>query len=146
MINIRQADRHDVSAVFSAISDQSADEIEAMGLTTAQVALVYRIKADQGDAYVSEDEDNLLTLFGFNEFDDHYSMWSVGTKSFFNGGVPLVLATRRFFDALNFPKPLAVITHAPHPDVDRWLRLIGLRYSGEQDGAKVYWQSRPDLH
>lgn len=145
-IVIRPADRFDVSAAISAISDQSKAELAVAGATTAQAAQAFRIAADRGEAYASERDGEILTLFGFNEFDDHYSMWSIGTKAFFGGGIALVLATRRFFDSLDLDKPLAVVTKAPHPDVDRWLTLLGLRFSSEQDGARIYWLDRPDLH
>lgn len=137
---ITRATRDDVRQALAHISRQSSDELAAMGFLPAEAMDGFERNADRGAAYVSKIDDGVpLTLFGFNEFDDHFSMWSIGTTRFFEAGAPGVRATRRFFRGLALPKPVAVVTKAPHPDVDRWLRLLGLRFSGEVAGSRVYW-------
>lgn len=140
--SIRSATPDDVSRVFATISKQSRDEIRANGTDIADVEAGYRAAAAEGSAYASVADGELLTVFGFSKHEDSYGMWSVGTERFFALGAPGVRETRRFFQQINLNAPLSVVTTSPHPDVERWLRLLGFRFSSQHGPAKVFWLDR----
>ena len=90
------------------------------------------------EAYVSENGNGILTFFGFNDFGHYVSMWSIGTVAFFSMGAPGVRETRRFFNNLDFRKTIVVTTTSPHPDVGRWLRLLGFSRQSRDGVAQVF--------
>lgn len=132
----------DADAVFDDLSTQTQEELSTAGLdVSAQKSRAQRY-IGKGKAYVSENEDGPLTLFGFEDHSDYLSMWSVATPRFYDLGADGVRVTRRFFLNMDIDVPLVVVTASPHPEVGRWLRLIGFEL-GERNGPIQVFTRRP---
>lgn len=125
MIHIRKATEADLAAAMDNLSQQTADEIAEMDLPADEFFAGLHQRVAAGRAHASFDDDKLLTVFGFNEYPDYWSMWTVATADYFSMGARGVLATRRFFRALGFTKPVISATTSPHPDIARWLGALG---------------------
>ena len=122
------ADADVAKRVLADMSEQTRNEYE-VAVTDPARAVDNMIKR-KDPMFVSVAGETPLTLFGFTDYGDYYSMWTIATKAFFELGAPGVFCTRRFFRRLNLNKPLMVITTSPHPETDRWLQLLGFELIG----------------
>ncbi|MBS0490071.1 MAG: hypothetical protein JSR35_08770 [Proteobacteria bacterium] len=128
MVRVLPANERDAARVLAAISQQTLDEFEVAGTDPAKA--IQNAIARQERMFVSVTGETPLTLFGFADYGGYLSMWTIATKAFFDLGAPGVFCTRRFFRNLDLAKPLIVVTTSPHPDTDRWLRLLGFDLIG----------------
>lgn len=133
---ILTATTRDARRVLDNISDRTKAEYDLAGVDPAEM-VSSAIKAEKR-MYVSVSDEKYLTLFGFNDYGSHVSMWTIATPHFYDLGAPGVRETRRFFRHLDFGKPLVVVTLSPHPDVDRWMRLLGFQLASQEGFRKDF--------
>ena len=125
---VLHADAKDAARVLADMSKQTRDECEVAMIDPAKA--IDNVIKRKDPMFVSVAGETPLTLFGFTDYGDYLSMWTIATKEFFDLGAPGVFCTRRFFKQLKLKKPLMVITTSPHPETDRWLRLLGFEQVG----------------
>lgn len=122
-ISFSRASPIEAQRVLADLSSQSRDEFALLDQDPQD--FVQRSFAQGNPAYISTRDEIPLTLYGFQDYRTYVSMWSLATKAFYALGPAGIRETRAFFRDLNFGKPLVVVTTSPHPDVERWMRLLG---------------------
>lgn len=134
---VRVAVPTDVDTVFRRMSRQTRAEFKAAGLRFKDQKREIRKRVADGKAF-TYDPGTPAMVFGFNEFDDYFSMWTVASQVFFDAGSAGVRVSRRFFRGLDLGKPVIVVTESPHPDTDRWLRLLGFQIDSAAGDRRVF--------
>lgn len=109
--------------VMANLSPQTRDEFALAGEDPHDfLAAVF---AAGHDAFIYSRDDAPLALFGFNDYREYTSMWTLAAAPFYRLGARGIRELRVFFRGLNLSKPLYVITMSPHPEVERWLTALG---------------------
>jgi hypothetical protein len=140
-IDYRPAEPEDIEEMRELISQQSLTELALLGRSLDETFEFVEAKRAEGQAWVSESEVGLLTIFGFNDFGDYYSMWSLGTKAYYSMGARGIRETRQFFDRMDLGKPLIVVITSDDPRIERWMGVLGFRMF-ERNGHQMVFTRR----
>jgi hypothetical protein len=135
-VKITPATFGDLVFVVDHLSEQNAAEQALLGNTKWHTLKVARGWLD--DAVTAWWEGEPGFIFGIHQ--PYQLSWFLGTQAYFDGGAKAVRAGRQFVKQMKtIHGGFASVSNSPHPDAERWFRLIGLRQGGPRDGAKVYW-------
>lgn len=126
------ATRDDVDKVLADLSDQTLRELEIAGTDPEALRQSAYVEVDAGGAYamVSGEGDPWI-VFGFNDYDHYFSMWSFSAKGYWTPAG--IRASKRFFQRLQLQQPLIIRTASDRDDVEKWMNLLGFelkRYIG----------------
>lgn len=143
MLQDRAATRADFFDVAVDLSAQTYQEVSRMDDPQGFFTLADNAVQDGRARALAAPDGKPLVLFGLNDFGGYTSMWTMATRRYFALGAAGVLATRRFLATLDHDRPMFVVTCSPHPDVGKWLHLLGFDDLGEEDGRRVFrWRQR----
>lgn len=141
-VNYRLAEPEDLAYMRDMLSKQTLTELALLGRSLDDTFTFIEAQRAAGEAWVSESEAGLLTVFGFNDFGDYYSMWSVATQDYYEMGPRGIRETRWFFDNLELDKPLYVIITSDHPAIERWMKVLGFQMIDRTGFEMVFTRRR----
>ena len=117
----RQATMADINAVLSDLSEQTLAEFRAIRQSPRRFVAE---AANFGQRIWVCAGDQPLALFAFEDQGPHCSMWFIASATYF-GSPAFVRSSARGFRRLGHQKPIVCTTFSPHPDVERWYRIMG---------------------
>ncbi len=70
----------------------------------------------------------------------NHTSWFLATQAYFDGGIRAIFAGRKFVKQMCILHGgFVTFSRSPHPDTQRWLRLMGMRQGNPIGDATVYW-------
>ena len=142
MIIIRPATYADVEDVMDRISEISADEMVRCGVDSAWKGLG-RAKMCKDKGYLDVGVRDGVPQCVFGGVRDGHVMrtWFIAAKEYFEGGLPVIRASRRHMARVaklypNFSIEAASLSQ--HPDVTRWFETMGFEVTQKAGDATLF--------
>jgi hypothetical protein len=134
-VRVTPATLSDLRHVVDNLSTQNQAEQEILGNTRwMTLKTAYQWLDGAVTAWWHEDPG---FIFGIRP---NHTSWFLATQQYFDGGAKAILAGRHFVRQMRtLHGGFVTLSRSPHPDADRWFRLIGLRAGTPMGDVKVWW-------
>lgn len=130
--------------VLANLSEQNRAEHELVGITREGALKLFVDHMVRGEANTGLIDGEPVVVFGVLFSDPNNFTWFIATEAYWKLGPAAIRFGRRFLKERAHYQPLHTITCSPHPNVDRWFKLLGFEKYGE-DGAFRYFKYGKDV-
>lgn len=140
MNDVRVATLADAENVLSRLCDQNRAEAAQMGYSDSVLALKLAAFMLRGESYALWfDGQPQFILSIADEPNIGPCTWFIASKEFFNKGMRAPKWSRQFLKELAFNHgDLITISASGHPDVERWMRILGYEHIAEEGAMKIF--------
>lgn len=140
MIDVRVATWADIETVLANLSDQNTAEYEAVGLHGDDLRAKMCRFMLQGETECAWFDGAPQSVFCVVQTPVFGAVtWFLATKAYFAAGPRAVIAGRKQIRAARQRHgPITSFVTSAHPDVDRWLRVLGFVLSEPVDDTPRY--------
>jgi hypothetical protein len=128
-----------VMDVLANLSPQNVGEFDHLGLSNWEAFKRINGFMQQGEATTLLLENRPCCVFGVVwEPSDYHRTWFVATQNYWDLGLSGVRHAKRFLASAVRRGPLITGSCSPHPDVERWFKLLGYEKIEETEGVKWF--------
>jgi hypothetical protein len=129
-----------VMDVLANLSAQNVSELDQLGLSNWETFKRINQFMQTGEATTLLLEDHRpCCVFGVTwEPSDYHRTWFIATERYWQLGMAGVRHARRFLKDAARRGPLITGSCSPHPEVERWFKLLGYEKLEETEGVKWF--------
>jgi hypothetical protein len=133
------ATKQHVIKVMNNLSPQNAQELENLGLGLWEAFKRIKGFMQSGEATALLLGEEPCCVFGVVwDAKDYHKTWFIATEEYWKLGMVGVRHARKFLQQARRNGPLITGSASPHPEVERWFRLLGYEKMQEEGGVKWF--------
>lgn len=135
----RDTTEADLAYVLERLCPMHRAEHAALGFDHETALAKARFFLSRGHSVTVEIDGQPACVFGAFPDLGVNTTWMIATDAYFGAGVPAILHARRYLrNLVKHIGPLLTSTLSPHPDVGRWLELIGYRKEAQEGDLQIF--------